>query len=163
MRWLLSKHPVLPPCRSRKNHMCFKGKEQVPCKINYFWQTRGWERTEETILKLQVSGEQDKKAEIYLETDNCSYLMVPFFTPVLFLYHCGRSQKLRTQMWVEGLVSSANRGNKYRLQFLCVWLKRVLTNPAHPGSAGVLSKLDVPTCLPFPSPLDSFLEKSFVT
>lgn len=33
MRWLLSKHPALPPCRSRKKHMCFKGKKQVPCKI----------------------------------------------------------------------------------------------------------------------------------
>lgn len=57
MRWLLGKHPVLPPCRSTKKHRCFKVKEQVPCKNGKLFLTNwGVGGTEETILSYKFEG-----------------------------------------------------------------------------------------------------------
>lgn len=94
MRWLLSKHPALPHVEVERSTCALK--ERSKCHVKLFYQSRGWGRTEETILSYKFEGNRIRRLEDLFGTDNCSY-------PILFLYHCGRSQKLRTQdVGVEG-------------------------------------------------------------
>lgn len=88
----------------------------MQCKIKYQIASNGGGAF---YAWLQVHRKACKKADTYLGIDTAVTLWPDHFILLSLLSlcsHCTKSQKLKIQMWVEGLVTSANRENKYRLQ-----------------------------------------------